>query len=253
MNPYIGITGFASRDQIQRMVAFLNDHQLSDSSRKLHAGVMMSYRTLCGLPTKWSNIFPLKESIRAIFGDDGAYNCLHYADYENKTQSRDLYRALFFGGKHLHALQLDMVWPDLEIITGLIDPSRPIEIILQVGKDALDKLQRNVARVVDMIGNYDGIIHRVLLDESMGHGRIMDAKALLNFARPIREAFPKLGLVVAGGLGPETMHLVKPLVKEFPDISFDAQSQLRTKGDSMDPINWKRAEDYIVEALQIFD
>ena len=252
--PYIGITDFTSSKQVHSMLKVFRTHRRRGSQRKLHVGVMMSYKTLHGIPTKWSNAFPQKETIASIFSyNDDVYNCLHYADYEDcPVLSRNLSRAISCGGIGIHALQLDMVWPDPgQVADGIHSSRKQIEVVLQVGRRALDETENNPHLLVEKLADYEGVINRVLLDKSGGEGRSMNAVELLPFARAIREKFPKLGLVVAGGLGPETMHLVEPLVREFPELSIDAQGKLRLSGNALDPVDWKMAGAYLVKALEL--
>ncbi len=252
MNPYIGITDFTSFEQVQEMLMVFNNHLPKTSNRKLHVGVMMSYKTFRGIQSKWQNVWPPKETISEIFSSDQTYNCLHYADYDGRTDFRILSQAIFYGGTHLHALQLDMIWPDPgQVASGVHTSRRQVEVILQIGKNALHEAGNNPQTVVEKLSDYEGVIHRVLLDKSMGKGLGMDAGSLIPFALAIREAFPSLGIGTAGGLGPTTIHLVEPLVNEFPDLSIDAQGKLRPSGNAQDPINWKMAETYLINALEL--
>jgi hypothetical protein len=59
--------------------------------------------------------------------------------------------------------------------------------------------------------------------------------------------------IAVGGLGPDTMDVVLPLVAEFPDISIDAQGKLRKSGNALDPIHWDLAAGYLCEAGKIFN
>lgn len=79
----------------------------------------------------------------------------------------------------------------------------------------------------------------------------MDAEALIPFVRAIRQSFPCLGVTVAGGLGPDSMCLVEPLVRKFPGISIDARGKLRPSGNALDPIDWEMAEGYLSEASRL--
>lgn len=254
MNPYIGITDFTNFEQVQEMSRVFSTHCPQESNRILHVGVMMSYKTLHNVPSKWQNAFPPKDRIASIFSSDEAYNCLHYADYDNNPDLwKSLATAISYGGIGIHALQLDMIWPDpSEIANGVHTSRKQIEVILQIGKNALEEVDNNPQRVVERLGNYEGVIHRVLLDKSMGKGLGMDADGLIPFARVIRESFPTLGIGAAGGLGPETIRLVEPLVAVFPDLSIDAQGRLRPSGNALDPIDWNMARDYLVKAHQLF-
>ena len=253
MNPYIGITDFTDFGQVQEMLRVFNAHRSHESNRVLHVGIMMSHKTLHGIPSKWQNAFPPKDRIASIFSLDEVYNCLHYADYDNSPDLwKSLATAISYGGIGIHALQLDMIWPDPgEIAHGVRTSHKQIEVVLQIGKNALEEVDNDPRRVVERLGDYEGVIHRVLLDKSMGKGLGMDADGLIPFARAIRESFPMFGIGAAGGLGPKTIQLVEPLIAEFPDLSIDAQGRLRPSGSALDPINWCMAGEYLAKALQL--
>jgi len=254
MNPYVGITDFTSFEQVTKMLEVFRRHKSYGSQRVLHVGVMMSFKTLNDIETKWSKAFPPKDTIADIFrpNDDDVYYCLHYADYDHDTKFTDLARGLEYAGPFVHAVQLDMPWPDPGVVASGVHTSRKqIEVILQVGKRSIDECDSDPAEVVRRLGDYDGVIHRVLLDKSMGRGLGMDAAGLIPFAQAIKDRFPGLGLVAAGGLGPDSIGLVEPLVKVFPDISIDAQGKLRPSGSALDPIDLDMAGVYLVKALEL--
>ncbi len=252
--PYIGVTDFTNFEQVTKMLEVFRRHRSSGSQRMLHVGVMMSFKTLNGIETKWSKAFPPKDKITDIFrpNDDDVYYCLHYADYLHDTKFTDLARGLEYAGPFVHALQLDMPWPDPEVVASGVNKShKQIEVILQVGKRSIEEANDRPEEVVRRLEEYVGVIHRVLLDTSMGRGLGMNAVALLPFARAIRDRFPYIGLVAAGGLGPDSINLVEPLVKEFPDLSIDAQGKLRPSGNALDPIDWDMAGAYLIKALEL--
>lgn len=214
---------------------------------------MMSFKTLYGFETKWSKVFPPKEEIAGIFRCDDLYNCLHYADYDNDPLFwRSLSQAIGYGGIGISAVQLDMIWPEPGNIANAVHVSRKqIEVILQVGAKAMEAAGNDPVEVVRRLEDYDGVIHRVLLDKSMGRGLGMDAEGLLQFARAIRKRFPELGITVAGGLGPDTLHFLGSLPIQFPDISIDAQGKLRPSGNALDPVDWDMAGRYLIKALEL--
>lgn len=263
--PYIGITDFESNGQVAQMLKVFRANR-GDSVRRLHVGVMMSRKTLFGEPTKWANVFPSPNQLQWIFQhvdnpDDDDYVdkigdvmfCLHYADYERPIDLfSDLMTAIERSGNRQDALQLDMIWPEPAALANANDFSRNnMEIILQVGANALEQAKDDPQEVVERLRDYKTVITHVLLDKSMGKGLGMDAQALLPFARAIKENFPELGLVVAGGLGPSSMDLVRPILQEFPDVSIDAQGRLRPSGSALDSIDWKMAEEYLIKALEL--
>jgi hypothetical protein len=249
--PYIGITDVTTRQEADAMVTVFNEHTSPTQTRLLHIGVMMSYKTLRGLPTSWTGVFPQNSDIASIFTVQGTMNCLHYADYAATDVETSLKEAIVWGGPGMTALQLDMVWPDPYAVEKALNTAdRHTDLVLQVGKNALLAVADNPSAMVKKLREYFHFDY-VLLDKSMGKGIGMDAVGLLPFARAIRDAFPHAGIVAAGGLGPSTMHLIDPLVAEFPDISIDAQGRLRQSGDAHDPIDWNMAAEYLRAALTV--
>lgn len=250
---YIGIADFTDFQQVQQMLEVFTAFRLAGSKRMLQVGAMMSQKTLNDLPTVWANAFPPKENIAHIFGSDGAYNCLHYVDYYHSPDfRRDLTNAISFCGARIDALQLDMIWPSpVQVAEGVIASRKRIDVILQIGRKALEIAGNDPKAVVARLADYEGVIQRVLLDKRMGRGLGMNARVLLPFVRAIKEAYPTLGVGVAAGLGPKTMRLAEPLIGEFPDLSFDAQANLHRDGSALKPIDLNLAEAYLVKALAL--
>lgn len=60
MRSYIGITDFTDVAQATAMKEVFSRLKDQKTNRILHVGVMMSYKTLHGLPTKWTDAFPKK-------------------------------------------------------------------------------------------------------------------------------------------------------------------------------------------------
>lgn len=226
-------------------------------SHDLMVGVMMSGKTLKGLPTKWADVFPKKELIKDIFIEHPrVLNTIHYADYEvgkkrDVALARTLAQVVHYGGAHLHAIQLDMIWPDpAELLTFRQQYNLPI--VLQVGADAMKLEGDDPLRVCARLHAYKDSIDCVLFDKSMGQGKGMDAAILTTYVRALTANCPHLHPAVGGGLGPQTMYLVPSLVGFFPDISIDAQGRLRTDGRLETPIDWGYARSYLKQAIALF-
>ncbi len=262
--PYVGITDFTNFEQVQRMTRVFQKHKHPASTRMLHVGVMMSYKTLHGIESKWSNVFPPKDTIAEIFGQAAhtdakdLYYCLHYADYGFEARFDDLQKAVKYAGPRINALQLDMTWPHPATIlnariSSSFDGQCPEfeEVILQIGTGALQQVDGDPVKLLRRLREYKGVVNRILFDRSMGRGLDLDAVGAVQFIREIKNEFPDLGLVVAGGLGPNTVNLIEPLLEEFPDISIDAQGKLRPSGNILDPIDWNMAETYLISALKL--
>jgi hypothetical protein len=239
MNPYIGINDFTDFGQVKEMLRVFAAHLTHGSTRKLHVGAMMSRNSLRGTPGRWEKAFPPKERISEIFSSDGAYNCLHYADYEYDSDfCRNFSEAIGYGGTGIHAVQLDAFWPDPGYLAECVHRSRKnIDVILQIGTPAFDEAGNEPRRLLERLADYEDVIQGVLLDRSMARGLGLEVFNVIPFVREIKRRYPKLGVGVAGGIGPDTMHLVKPIAAEYPDVSILAQEQLRPSGRVLDPVD----------------
>jgi hypothetical protein len=250
---YIGMTDVPSADWLKRMLLRFHEAGGPDGDRQLHAGVMMSYKSLNGLEHKWTAVWPKNEEVAGIFVQDShVLNTLHYADYHERTVADCLVRVVEFGGPNLDAIQLDMIWPSSAVITAFAARFPNVRIILQVGSKALEGIDDDPETLIERLKPYEDSIQDVLIDRSGGKGISMNAALLEPFIYELRARRPDLGITLAGGLGPDTLHLVEPLVRKFPDLSIDAQGRLRQSGSALEPIDWKRAEDYLRKAIALF-
>jgi hypothetical protein len=252
-DPYISITDFTTRWQVMEMLRVLINAQGARQSHKLGVGVMMSHKTLNGLPTKWTDVFPRNEDVAGIFTDHPmALNTLHYADYEGINVAENLARATEFGGPNMHALQLDMIWPDSRTLIDHRIRYPRIKIILQINSRSLDMVDNDPRQLLRALRAYNTTVDYVLLDKSMGRGQGMRAETLIPFVEALAVHRSDLGIVVAGGLGPETIHLAAPIVIRFQkQISFCAQGQMRASGNALDPIEWDRAAEYLRQSVAL--
>lgn len=251
--PYIGICDFTAPEQAERLLTFLPEH----FSHDLMVGVMMSRKTLYGIPSKWTNVFPKKESIAGIFVPDmRAMNTIHYADYDigndrDRSLAETLARVQSYGGPHLDAIQLDMIWPDSIEVRRFRDRF-DIPIVLQVGSKAMKQCGDDPIRVCQRLALYDQSIDYVLFDKSGGEGKGMDAALLSTYIETMHSRLPSLMPAVGGGLGPFTMHLAEPLIKRYRQISTDMQGQMRSSGNIVFPIEWDRAESAFRQEVALF-
>ncbi len=254
MRPYIGITDVPSSEWLFERLTVFQEEGDREIPHQLHAGVMMSRKSLHGIATKYDAVWPKNHDIVRIFSMHHAdvLNVLHYADYDGLTTIDDLVNAVRYGGHNLDAVQLDMPWPNLELVAALKKKHPEVRLILQVGSRALGQIGDEPKPLIERVQDYAGWIDDVLLDKSGGEGRPMDAEVLRPFVEVLHKSMPRLGLTVAGGLGPDTLHLVAPLVRDFPMLSIDAQGQLRSGGSSKQPIETERADAYLRGAVAMF-
>ncbi len=253
--PYIGITDFTSYEEVAAMKAIL-DKNPTPARHKLMVGAMMSRKTLLGLPSPWTKVFPPHSSLTSIFSEtEGVINCLHYADYDGLSSSEDIEEALFLCGPNAACVQLDMTWPEPSMVHDVKTALRSVDIVVQAGKKAMKIEGFDPARIAARLRWYGAAIDYILIDGSCGTGTPLDGEktnALIAAIRKI-DKLDHVRIAIAGGLGPETMHLIRPIVAMHGNsVAVDAQGRLRPSGNIREPIDWKLAAGYIrasIEAL----
>lgn len=220
-----------------------------------------------------SEVFPAREQIADGFTDDpDVLNTVHYADLYGpegpwkSAQSPDIFKHLElcieFGGDNLHAIQLDVTWPDIDELKAFKEKHPDIIIILQVGVFSFQEADNDPQKVLERLQSYGDAIDYALLDTSMGKGKGMDSESLLGMLRLLQSSMPELGLAVAGGLGPDSLDILQPIADEFPNIAIDAQGRLKPDDSPRDskghvvatnPADLNLAEQYIRKSCQMLD
>lgn len=249
--PYIGVTDFVFSshvDVIKELIPPWVD-------RRLHVGAMMSHKTLHGIPTStgWEKIWLNQMGLGALFytkDDPLIFNVLHYADYpENgivKTTPRDVIKAVDIAGPCVQGLQLDMIWPSKKLINEVKGAYPDLEIIMQVSHKALEQAHSHDLSMTDVLSTYPlDALSYILIDFGMGRGTPFDPQHALSLIEEALTVLPQRKIAVAGGLGPDTYENLRPILRKYPDISCDAQGQLRPSMKATDPLDMQRVTKYV--------
>lgn len=243
--PYIGATDFVTREQVERAKT-----AITVPNRRLHVGVMTSWKVLNGQPSKWADAWLKPHQIQELFQDDGSYNVIHYADYGHNEVERapttviDLVKAWDMCGAYVHAMQLDMVWPSVSLIQEFLFARPSAQIILQISSTAIEDAGEDWW--VSYAQFYDHVVDYVLLDTGMGRGIPFDPRSALGRVNDLITAgYKPEQIAVAGGLGPDSYTNLTRLLEVHPTLSCDAQGKLRPSGSALDPLDIELTERYI--------
>jgi hypothetical protein len=249
MNPYIGVTGFSRPEEVSAALqAFPNNN-----GRKLMVGVLATYKSLRYIPMKprWAKQTPHPSDIAGLFPDDErAVNLVHFSTEEGQENSvlADMFKIHELAGPNFHGFQLNVAWPQID---QMDDYRQAVgwnyRIVLQLGQKAVEMAGGTTRGVMDMLYHYASVVDDVLLDPSGGLGRPFDTERTLELLSAIAEQGWDIGLGVAGGLGPDSLNLVEPLIARFPNLSIDAQGRLRNAENELDP---ELVSAYLNKALQ---
>ena len=245
--PYIGVTDFTTRQQVEEIKALIPDN----STHRLHVGAMISHKTLNKIPTQtgWENIWLNSEGLQKLFvKDDSVFNIIHYADYGQPalTTSQNLIEAVKLSGDGVSGIQLDMLWPTHALLADLKNAFPDVAIILQVSHQAINSLSKQVT-LKDVLSQYKlaGNTDYILLDYGMGRGTSFEPDQAMSLVKLALEVFDEKSVALAGGLGPESYHNLVDIFKKFPFLSCDAQGKMRSSGSAVDPIEIDLVKAYV--------
>ena len=247
MKPYIGITGFMTRAEVRTILNYMPENP----SRLLMVGVLANSKTMEGIPNKRPNRYPKPENLGDIFEPDKrVLNLIHFNTKEPKTLYDQIAKVRKLAGPNCHGFQLNTAWPNLEVLTRVAIQGRRTVVVLQVGGRAFEMINHDPRLLANKVAEYEHVIDYVLLDPSGGYGVPFDTEKTRTYLDALSAKNLNLGLGVAGGLSPQTLNLLEPLVGDFPNLCIDAEGKLRDHNDNLD---LRVAGEYIKQSLETFN
>lgn len=249
-DPYIGITGFNDRQQVQEVLNIWPRR----AERKLMVGVLLSSNVLYKTKKPRSPRYPESDLIRDIFiRDERCLNLIHYNTKNPDNLAAELFDAIAVAGPNLDGFQLNIKWPKISELKKFREREAEQVIVLQVGARAFEEVDDSPTKMAEKVAAYSDLVNYVLLDQSGGKGLKMNAELLKPFVEEIRaQTSGELAIVAVGGLGPEFEQFKEPileLVKICPSLSIDAEGKLR---DEADNLIVRAAVEYVTQALDFF-
>jgi hypothetical protein len=233
--PYIGITGFMSRQEVDAVLAALPEY----SDRLVMIGVLASNKTIRWEENKWPKRYPKPDTLGDIFPPHGGrhkvLNLIHFNTKEQTAFYCDLCQTQALAGPHFDGFQLNMPWPDKEVL-ALFKKSVLFEgkkIVLQCGKKALEVCDHKPEKIVKRVRDYRDLVDYVLIDPSGGRGELFDVEFAWNCFYGLG-SIEGLGYGIAGGLNPENLYRLSPLLQDFARISIDIETGVRDAEDNFD-------------------
>lgn len=228
---YIGVTGFVSRDEVDRVLEVFP----KDSKRKLMVGVLASNKTLRGISNKWPNRYPKPKDIAGIFPDhSNVLNLVHFHAQDSKDLLDWLLEVTELGGGNFHGFQLNIKWPDIRVLEDYKKRHPSNVIVLQCGSGALKLASGDPKMLARFVRDYVDLCDYVLVDPSGGRGEPLIPETTLQFLDHLYDVLDgEMNIGVAGGLGVpgETRKLLQPIFEFFPDTSVNMEATLPQRAD----------------------
>ena len=244
---YIGVTGGTTIEVANSLLGVMP----VESNRLLMIGVLVSSKTAKGLQNKRPNRYQKIECVKGIFPSHSkALNLIHYHTKEPETLKDQLVTLVKSGGSRLHGFQLNVAWPPPGPLREFRMEYPFVQMVLQIGNRAFELIEHSPQRLARKVATeYSDFVDYILLDPSGGEGKAMDTEIARSYLEALGAKDMDIGLGVAGGLSPATLHLAEPLLKDFPELSIDAEGGLR---DGEDRLNVPLTQEYIRGALKMF-
>lgn len=196
--------------------------------------------------------YPSRHDLRHIFtGSPKALNLIHFRTTDPRNMMLEQMTQVEMMMENTHGFQINMPWPDPEIFQtwrqcrlGL-----PTTIVLQCGRQAIDEVRRDPVELAERVGQYNGLADYVLIDQSDGTGTPLDPHFAIDCLAELYRRDYYIAYGVAGNLSALTMpKILAPVYREFPDISFDAESGVRNADDTL---NYNYAKSYIAAGIAL--
>lgn len=229
--PYIGITGFTNQNDVWQCLQRVP----AAPQRQFMVGVLLSSKTINGGTNKYPVRYPHYRDIKGVFLDDPrCLNMIHYVTDDKSTLVKQLLDAAEIGGEHCHGFQLNIVWPDIDMLCELKRELPNHKIVIQCSGSAMrlfegsDDTPRDLKQTVSAYEER-GLIDYLLIDPSGGRGKSFDADKTISLLKPHNNVGYALG--VAGGLRAATINNLIPVLKEQPNLFWDAEGGLRNEED----------------------
>lgn len=206
---------------------------------------------MSGRQNKYPERYPPIDYLKNIFfADSRVINLIHYNTDQPDYLLDQLVDLIKFGGPNLHGFQLNVPWPEIQILQKFRKTYPEKKIVLQISSQAMGEADFEPSQIADMIKKYLGAntIDGVLFDSSGGKGTL---GSFPYYRKCIdRLIGHEISLGVAGGLREETLWNIRKYFFSFYTLCLDAEGGLRDRQDWLDI---QKASTYVAEAQSMFN
>jgi phosphoribosylanthranilate isomerase len=260
--PYIGITGAVTRDEVRYICDQFSE---TDSLNLMHQpmiGILASKKTLNGEEVE-NRRYPSIENLPGLMEEarknDSVLTMLHYNTSRKRDDqwSLEVIRALegVYSDGLCDAIQLNMVWPEIDQIISIKEQMSGLGIVLQLSKSAMN--ERTPEEIGEMVNRYDHTIDYVLIDPSGGRGLNFNVEESVEVYLEIKRRRMDLVVGFAGGLNGENVgEVVRSVGERIGNGSFciDVEKGVRDEqsekyGD--DVLNNRKVSEFIQGTMSI--
>lgn len=226
---YIGVAGVTQVRHVERLITSLpSQHVLGNTILKV--GIRVSRETLEGHEPKKGG-YPAAHVLPELIIPDPRVHYILHVHAEERHVLQCIERGWRRTEGKVHGIQINAIWPEWDLVRDCRAalPAEHNTIILRVGRDAFEVARNDPAKVARRVQAYAGYIDYCLLHHKQSMGGHMSSSHVLQYLAAIAGKTRNVDLAVGGGISAETApRLLKPLFKQFPELSVDAELGLMT-------------------------
>jgi hypothetical protein len=122
-----------------------------------------------------------------------------------------------------------MVWPHPRVLARIKNQKPNLKFILQISPHLDDYNDMAIGQISERLADdYRGLADYVIVDFSRGLGKELAVGQTMAYLEGISKMNPEIGLSTGGGLHAGNLLIkIGSLLPRYPQLSFDAQGQLR--------------------------
>lgn len=267
--PYIGVSGIASPEKQTQTITAFESLGLT-AKRGLLLGVKALHKCQwLDQPWKRDDQWDVvgEAAFRSALNSDSRSLNIAQAYFDKNLVGDKRYRDAFLnsiyerGKPWIDGIQYDCLpWhenPDMLRFLHETKGRHPgTKVLLQCWKDTLERYSpKQLAR---LLGQHAEALDYLLFDTSHGKGEPFNPEYLIPYIEEAyaNESLGTVGISLAGGIGnQESIEKVRTIIEEFPDTSYDAESNLHPRqADGSMPLDIETVRkyfDYSADALSL--
>lgn len=226
---YVGVAATATTEETASLVTAA-DLIGWPSHVKLMNGPLASRKTLGGQPPDNPRQYPSIGQIANLMIDDPRFlNTVHFNSRDPRLR-KQLGAIAGLSGL-IHAIQLNILWPNPGELRLFREDHDGISLILQVSQQAYESVSEEPLELIECLKAYEGVVDYVLFDPSGGLGLAYDRLQATRLLEALAQSGLSMSWGVTGGLSADRAYGLRELLQVYPALSWDAQSNLRTGED----------------------
>ena len=263
VKPYIGVTGAASCDEVERIIqAFITVGYTMNTSHIPMLGFLVSADNLEKPDTPFGNRYPRFNDVVDLLKQtkDRALSMIHYCPSQEPSARLSLAAEVIqiFESTNIYAqglcksVQLNTAWPDGMQVRAIKTKYPDMQIVLQLRREMMEgRLVKDVVKAIKE--KYDKCLSYVLIDPSAGEGKEFNVKESTTFYREIKEQAPDLMVGFAGGLaGKDCEETLREIVKELDgQVCFCIDSESGFRDKQADTLEIERVKKHLQEVARV--